>query len=193
MAQASATPAEAATAVEAEVQRVLSGRGAAGDVPARAGRSLSDRAGDARRPLSRTLKQLGPPSENGPTLAVLGLYSLLRPHPGADGGRRLPPESRGCGGHSSEVRGKTRPSRPAAPPSGPAHVSVSLSGSCRATRLRPSGDASRKGLPGASQTLDHCSGCPVDPTHRISIGQTPFRPSSLPGRCHGTPRPSTPP
>lgn len=48
-------------------QRVLSGRGAAGDVPAQAGRSLSDRAGDARPPLSRTLRRLGPPSRNHPT------------------------------------------------------------------------------------------------------------------------------
>lgn len=108
MAQASATPAEAATAVEAEVQRVLSGRGAAGDVPTQAGRSLSDRAGDARRPLSRTLRQLGPPSRNSLTLAGLGLYSLLWPHPGANGGRRLPPESRGCGGHRGEAQERER-------------------------------------------------------------------------------------
>lgn len=89
-AEASAVPAGAATAVEAAVQRVLSARGAAGDVPAQAGRSLSDRAGDARRPLSRTLRQLGPPSRNRPTLAGLGLCSFLRPDPVAEGGRRLP-------------------------------------------------------------------------------------------------------
>lgn len=90
-AETSAVPAGAATAVEAALQRVLSGRGAAGDVPAQAGRSLSDRAGDARRQLSRTLRQLGPPSRNRPTLAGLGFFSLLRPEPGAEGERRLPP------------------------------------------------------------------------------------------------------
>lgn len=69
--------------------------GAAGDVPAQAGRSLSDRAGDARRPLAWTLKQLGPPSRNRPTLGGLGLCCLLRPDPGAEAGRRLPPKRRG--------------------------------------------------------------------------------------------------
>lgn len=79
-----AAPAEAATAVEAAVQRVLSGRGAAGDVSAQAGRSLSDRAGDARRPLARTLRRLGPPSRNRPTLGGLRLCCLLRSDPGAE-------------------------------------------------------------------------------------------------------------
>lgn len=53
-------------------QRVLSRRGAAGDVPAQAGRSLCDRAGDARTPLTRTLRRLGPPSWNRPTSGGLG-------------------------------------------------------------------------------------------------------------------------
>lgn len=54
-------------------QRVLSRRGAAGVVPAPAGRSLCDRAGDARTPLARTLGRLGPPSRNRPTPGGLGL------------------------------------------------------------------------------------------------------------------------
>lgn len=70
---------------------MLSGRGAAGDVPAQAGRSLSDRAGDAPRPLAWTLRQLGPPYRNRPTLAGLRLCCLLRPDSGAEGGRQLPP------------------------------------------------------------------------------------------------------
>lgn len=62
--------AKAATPTEVAVQRVLSGRGAAGDVPAPAGRSLSDRAGDARRPIARTLRQWAHPRATvGPSVA----------------------------------------------------------------------------------------------------------------------------
>lgn len=76
-------------------QRVLSGRGAAGDVPTQAGRSLSDRAGDARPPLSRTLRRLGPPSRNHPTPGGLGLC-FLRPDPGNRGGEADTAEEEGA-------------------------------------------------------------------------------------------------
>lgn len=122
MAQASATPAEAATAVEAEVQRVLSGRGAAGDVLAQAGRSLSDRAGDARRPLSRTLRQLGPPSRNRrPLLALASAPSCgLTLGPTAGGGFRWRVGAVVATAAKPEVRpalAAQRPRRPARPTS----------------------------------------------------------------------------
>lgn len=76
-------------------QRVLSGRGAAGDVPAQAGRSLSDRAGDARPPLSRTLRRLGPPSRNPPT--PRRLRPLLSPSdPGNRAGEAATAEEEGA-------------------------------------------------------------------------------------------------
>lgn len=107
-------------------QRVLSGRGAAGDVPTQAGRSLSDRAGDARPPLSRTLRRLGPPSRNHPTPCGLGLC-FLRPDPGNRGGEAATAEEEGAvvaTAAQPEVRPAPAPSGPAAWP-GPAHVSRS--------------------------------------------------------------------
>lgn len=43
--------------------------------------------------------------------------------------------------------------------------------------------------PRASLMPDHCPGSPVDPTHRISIGQTSFRPSSRAGGSVTAPSP----
>lgn len=153
---------------------MLSGRGAAGDVPAQAGRCLCDREGDARRPLARTLKQLGPPSRNR-------RWSQSLPFPSASplgrGWEEASALEEGCSGRRCGARGKTRLSHPTAPPLGRLASQSRSWAPAEALWPRPSGDTPRAGL---LWSLSDSGSLPWVPTVCIS-DRTPFRSSSLPG------------